>query len=159
MDLQILIGLLFTVLPFTELRVGLPVIIEYCVRNGYSVWPYFFLVLVLNVAVIFLIFLFLDFLHERLVRFKGYRKSIDGPLRRVHKKAQKVSKKIDDLGYVALMLFVAVPLPVTGAWTGTLVAWILGLNRTKSIVSISAGVAIAGLLVLFAFLGLFSSIY
>jgi len=52
--------------------------------------------------------------------------------------------------YIALALFVGVPLPMTGAWTGTLVAYILGLEREKSILAIEAGVLIASIIVLVA---------
>jgi len=52
--------------------------------------------------------------------------------------------------YIALALFVGVPLPMTGAWTGTLVAYILGLEREKSIMAIEAGVLIASIIVLVA---------
>ena len=73
MDLQILLGLLSTVLPVSELRVGLPIIVEYTVRNRLSVWPYFLIVLILNILVIFLIFMFFDFLHELLMKTETYR--------------------------------------------------------------------------------------
>ena len=62
--MQILIGLLLTILPVSELRGGLPVIVEYAIRHGVSVWPYFLMVLVLNVLLILLIFMFFDFFHE-----------------------------------------------------------------------------------------------
>ena len=45
------------------------------------------------------------------------------------------------------MLFVAIPLPITGAWTGTMGAWFLGLNRRRSILFIILGVVIAGIIV------------
>jgi len=52
------------------------------------------------------------------------------------------------------MLFVAVPLPVTGAYTGTMGAWVLGLGKRKTMLAVSAGVAIAGIIVsLVAFFG------
>lgn len=50
--------------------------------------------------------------------------------------------------YIALALFVGVPLPVTGAWTGCLVAHVLGLDRKKSVVAIELGVLIASVIVL-----------
>ena len=156
MDLQILIGLLLTVLPFIELRGGLPVIVEYTVRNGLSVWPYFFIVLVLNVLVILLIFLFFDLLHGLFMRMRWYRKAIGKVLSRLQKRVDKVEARMDSWGYFALMLFVAVPLPVTGAWSGTLIAWALGLDRKKSFLAISAGIVIAGLIVLVASFGFLS---
>ena len=52
------------------------------------------------------------------------------------------------MGFLALTLFVGIPLPGTGAWTGCLIAWILGLNRKKSVLSITLGVVIASILVI-----------
>jgi len=159
MNTQILLGFFLTILPVFELRGGLPIIVEYCIRNGLSVWPYFILVLVLNILVILVIFLFFDFLHESFMRLKFYRFVVGRWIDRAQKKAARVKKKFDRWGYLALMLFVAVPLPGTGAWTGTLVAWILGLDRKKSFLAIALGVVIAGFLVLFASLGLVSWFY
>jgi len=156
MDLQILIGLILTVLPFIELRGGLPIIVEYATRKGLSIWPYFLIVLVLNILVILLIFMFFDLLHKVFMRVGWYRKAIGKVLARVQKKVDKVRDRMDRWGYFALMLFVAVPLPVTGAWSGSLIAWALGLDRWKSFLAIAAGVIIAGLLVLFASFGLLS---
>ena len=155
MDVQILIGLLLTILPVFELRGGLPVIVEYAVRNGVSVWPYFLIVLILNILLIFLIFMFVDFLHEMFMHVKWYRAVVGRVLRRLQRKVERLEYKMDKWGYLALMFFVAIPLPGTGAWTGTMAAWVMGLNRLKSSVAISAGVIIAGLIVLFLSLGFF----
>ena len=45
------------------------------------------------------------------------------------------------------MFFVGVPLPITGAWTGTLGAWVLGLDRKRSILAASAGVVMSATIV------------
>ena len=162
MDIQILIGLLLTILPISELRIGLPVIIEYCVRNEISIWPYFLLVLILNIFIIFLIFIFFDFVHELFMKFRWYRNVIGHMLKRLQKKVSKVRSKMDKWGYLALMFFVAIPLPGSGAWTGALIAWIIGLDRLKSFVAITFGVIVAGLiifLVSLGSLGLFNGFY
>ena len=156
MELQILIGLILTVLPFIELRGGLPIILDYAIKNGQSVWPYFFIVLVLNILVILLIFMFFDLLHKVFMRMEWYRKVIGRVLSRLQKRVDKIKERMDHWGYFALMLFVAVPLPVTGAWSGSLIAWVLGLNRWKSFLAISGGIIIAGLIVLFVSFGFFS---
>jgi uncharacterized membrane protein len=53
------------------------------------------------------------------------------------------------------MLFVAVPLPITGAYTGTMGAWILGMQKRKTIPAVIAGVLIAGIIVtIISYLGL-----
>jgi len=154
MNSQLLIGLILTILPVFELRAGLPVIIDYCLKNNLLIWPYFTIVLMLNILVIFLIFLFLDFFHNELLNFKSYKKFSSKILNHTRKKAHKINQSMEKFGFIALMIAVAIPLPGTGAWTGTLVAWILGLNRLKSFIAISLGVILAGLIILLASLGL-----
>ena len=156
MDIQILIGLLFTISPVFELRAGLPIIIEYVLRNGLPIWPYFLLVLVVNILMIFVIFLFFDFLHDVFMRIKWYRVVVGRVLNRLHRKVVKIGDDMDRWGYFALMFFVAIPLPGTGVWTGTMVAWAMGLDRWRSFAAIAAGTVIAGLLVLLISLGVFS---
>ena len=61
--------------------------------------------------------------------------------------------------YVALYLFVAIPFPGTGAWTGTLAASILNLDFKKSMAAIISGVVTAGVIMLLISLGLFRVIF
>lgn len=156
MNLQLLIGLILTILPISELRVGLPVIVQYCLKNNLNILPYFILVIILNILVIFVIFFFFDFLHNHLMKFKLYKKLIGSFIARTQKKTAKVEENMKNLGFIALFLFVAVPLPGTGAWSGTFISWLLGLNRLKSFIAISLGVILAGLLILIGSLGIFS---
>ena len=57
---------------------------------------------------------------------------------------------------VGLIVFVAIPLPVTGAWTGTLAAWLFGVNKRVAFPAIFAGICIAGVIVTLASLGVIS---
>jgi len=155
MDIQIIIGLILTILPITELRGGLPVIVEYALRNNVSVWPYFILVLILNIFVIFFIFFFLDFLHKYFMKIETYRRVMDKIMKRVERKSVALEKKTGILQYLLLAFFVAIPLPGTGAWTGTLLAWFLGMSRKKSFLAIALGVIVAGVIILFGSLGVF----
>lgn len=148
MDLQLILGLLLTILPITELRVGLPVVVDYCLRNGFSIFPFFLLVIILNVLVIFFIFFFLEFIHKHLLAWKFYEKLFYRFVEKLRNKQEKFEKKFNEIGYFALILFVAIPLPFTGAWTGTFLAWLLGLEKKKSISAISIGILIAGLIIL-----------
>ena len=65
-------------------------------------------------------------------------------------KGEKGGKKLQEKAgkgiYVALLLFVGIPLPGTGAWTGTLAASILDLDFKKSIISVILGVLLAGII-------------
>jgi uncharacterized membrane protein len=159
MELELLLGLLLTILPVTELRVGLPLVLDYVLKNSFPIWPFFILVILLNILVIFVIFFFLDFLHEKLMSIEFYKKSVAPILGIMHRKAKRFEKKFESMDFWALLLLVAIPLPGTGAWTGVFIAWILGLDRKKSIFSIGAGVVIAGIIVLVGSLGLLSYIY
>ena len=70
------------------------------------------------------------------------------------KRAEKKKEIVERYGYFGLTLFVAVPLPVTGAWTGSLIAFLMGLDKRKSMAFIFVGILIAGLIVLSASYGI-----
>ena len=72
------------------------------------------------------------------------------------KKAQGKKDKIEKLEYYGLFIFVALPLPTTGAWMGSLIASLLGMDKKKSLIACSLGVIVAGLIMLiisYGFLG------
>ncbi len=64
----------------------------------------------------------------------------------LYEKAEKNREKIEKYAVFGLYVFVAIPLPGTGAWTGALVASVFDIPKTKSIISISAGVVTAGII-------------
>ena len=80
-------------------------------------------------------------------------------LEKGHKGGEKLQEKAGQGLYVALMLFVGIPLPGTGAWTGTLAASLLDMDFKKSCVAVMAGVLMAGLIMGLGSLGLFSLIF
>ena len=97
-----------------------------------------------NALVAPLVYLFLSSLHKLLERWKPYRRLFD---RIVERARRQVHAKVEKYGYAGLILFVAIPLPITGAYTGTLGAWILGMDRRKTILAVFVGVIIAGIIV------------
>lgn len=153
MDLKLIYALILTIMPVTELRVGLPIAIIYAIEHNIPIILIFSLIVLLNILVIFLVFYFLDNLHNIFMNLKFYRKFFEVCLKRFQKKVDRFEKRYEILGFLALVLFVAIPLPGTGAWTGCLVSWLLGLDRKKSILAIALGVLIAGILVLLGTLG------
>lgn len=153
MDLRIIYAIILTLMPITELRVGLPMAMIYAVENKISVGLIFGLIVLLNILMIFFIFFFLDHLHKVFMKIKIYRKIFEKYFEKFQKKVDKFEKKYDTLGFIALVLFVAVPLPGTGAWTGCLVSWLVGLNRKKSILAIALGIFIAGSFIFMGTLG------
>lgn len=155
MNLKIIYALILTILPISELRIGLPLALRYAIEENIPIILVFSLVILLNVLLVFFVFYFLDKIHFVLLNIKIYEKFFGFYIRRMQKKIDKFEKNYSSYGFLALMFFVAVPLPGTGAWSGCLVSWVLGLDRKKSILAISAGVIIAGILVFLGTLGFF----
>ena len=77
---------------------------------------------------------------------------------KLEEKVMKKSDQIQKSGYFGLFLFVAIPLPGTGAWTGSLLAVLLGLNRKKSLLFVFLGVLTAGLIMTLVSYGVLGSI-
>ncbi len=147
MDLRLLYAILLSLAPIAELRIGMPLAVAYSLDHGIPAIFAFLVSVLANIFVVFFIFFFLDFLHARFMSFSFYSRFFKKFITRIQKKVDKFEEKYNALGFLALAFFVAVPLPGTGAWTGALMSWILGLERNKSIASIAVGVIIAGMLV------------
>ena len=77
-------------------------------------------------------------------------------------KGERGGKKLQEKAgrglFVALMLFVGVPLPGTGAWTGTLAASILDMDFKSSVIAVMLGVVLAGIIMAVASTGVFSAL-
>ena len=156
MDLRLLYAVILTIMPVTELRAGLPLALVYARDVGIPTWLIFLMIILLNILVIFFVFYFLDNMHKIFLKIKIYRRLFEKYLERFQKKIDKFENKYSALGFLALVAFVAVPLPGTGAWTGVLLSWLLDLDRKKSILAISTGVILAGIFILLGTLALFS---
>jgi uncharacterized membrane protein len=61
--------------------------------------------------------------------------------------------------FIALLLFVGIPLPGTGAWTGTLAASLLDMKFRDTVIAVMLGVLLAGLIMMAGSLGLFSAMF
>ena len=153
MDLRILYALFLTIMPVTELRVGLPIAVIYAIDYNIPISLIFLTIILTNILIIFFIFYFLDNLNSFFMKFNFYNRIFRKFLKKFQKKVNKFEKRYKAIGFLALIFFVAIPLPGTGVWSGSLISWILNLNRKKSIISISLGVIIAGILVLLGTLG------
>ncbi len=153
MDLTIIWAIILSILPISELRGGMPLAVIYANQNNIPIALVFSLIVMANIFAIFLAFFFLDKFHHLFLRIKVYKRFFDKYIERIQKKTDKFEKRYSAMGFLALTLFVAIPLPATGAWSGVLIAWLLDLDRKKSILSIALGVLIAGVLVLFGTLG------
>ncbi len=141
MALEILNVILLSMLPISELRGAIPYGIAVSHLNPTAV---FVAAVVSNMLAVPIVYLFLDYAHSHLMSIGLYRSLFSRYVERAKKNAGKYVSKY---GYLGLVLFVAVPLPATGAYTGTLGAWLLGMERKKSAIAIFIGVIIAGTIV------------
>ena len=80
---------------------------------------------------------------------RRYMPKLNGLVDKLEKKAHLKGQKVTKYKYIGLWLFVAIPLPGTGAWTGALIAALLDMPLRKSIPSIFLGVVTAGLIMTF----------
>lgn len=74
------------------------------------------------------------------------------------KAGEKLQEKAGKGLFWALFLFVGIPLPGTGAWTGTLAASILGMKFKHTVIAVMAGVILAGLIMMALSFGIFSAV-
>ena len=76
-----------------------------------------------------------------------------------HKGGVKLKEKAGQGLFVALLLFVGIPIPGTGAWTGTLAASFLDMGFKKSVIAVLLGVLLAGIIMGVASAGVFTAIF
>ena len=129
---------IISMLPLLELRGGL---IAASILNV-SFLPGYILSILGNVLPIPFLLLFLEKILNWLGKFKSTKKIVN----KFEKKVLSKKDQIDKYGYIGLMLFVGIPLPGTGAWTGSALAVLLGMDRKKSFFSILLGVILASII-------------
>lgn len=95
-----------------------------------------------NVLPIPIILIFLEKILKLFEKWKVTKKIVTW----LEKKVDSKRSQIDKYGYLGLILFVGIPLPGTGAWTGSLLAIMLGLNKKKSFICILIGVLLAAVI-------------
>ena len=95
-----------------------------------------------NILPIPFVLLFLEMIFRWMEKWNPTKKIV----RWLEKKGNSKRSQIDKYGYLGLILFVGIPLPGTGAWTGSLVAILLGLDKKKSFVCILIGVMLAAII-------------
>lgn len=95
-----------------------------------------------NVLPIPIVLLFLKYVLDVLSKWDVTKKLVNW----LEKKVDDKREQIDKYGYLGLIIFVGIPLPGTGAWTGALLAVMLGLDRKKSFGCIIIGVLMAAVI-------------
>lgn len=135
-----LVVIIISALPILELRGALPVAINILHIPWY--WAFCLAVLGNLLPVPFLL-LFLESLAKGVSRVDSGKKLVDWVFRRTRQRGQ-IIERYERIG---LTLFVAIPLPLTGAWTGSIAAFLFGLKFYRSLLFIFFGIVIAGAIV------------
>ncbi len=146
--------LLISMVPFIELRVAIPV----AVGMGLPIWPSCLIAVIGNMLPVPVIFFFA----RKTLEWGKDKKYIGGVFTWCLEKGEKGGRKLEQKAgkglYLALLLFVGIPIPGTGAWTGTLAASMLNMNFRKSVIAVLLGVLLAGAIMLTASLGVFEAV-
>jgi uncharacterized membrane protein len=141
-----LVTALLSMLPISELRGAIP----FAIARGvpwYFAYPF---AVGLNALVAPVCWIFLSSLHKFFLKlaekkfFSWYKKLFE---RFVERARLKLHANLEKWGWLGLAVFVAIPLPITGAWTGTLGAWVLGLSKKRTLAAVIVGVIISGAIV------------
>ena len=74
------------------------------------------------------------------------------------KKVEKHKGQIEKYGYLGIILFVGIPLPGTGAWTGSLIASALEMDRKKTFIAVCAGVIMASIIMMILSFGILANV-
>ncbi len=143
---------LLSALPITELRGAIPLALTI---YKMPVFPaYIFAVLGNIVPAIFLL-LYLKPFSDFLCQWRLFNMFFEWLFKRTRRNNVE---KYEKYGALFLLFFVAIPLPVTGAWTGSVAAFVLGIRFWYAFPTIVGGVMIAGIIVTLASLGVINFI-
>ena len=139
-----------SMLPIIELRGAVPV----GVGMGLPFLPVYLVAAVGNMLPVPVILLLVKPVLQFMAKFKIFEKLVNT----VMEKGHAAGAKFGNAKYWALYTFVAIPLPGTGAWTGSLAAALLDLEKGKSFVAVLFGVLTAGIIMGVASYGLLGAI-
>ena len=149
-----LIVFFISMVPLIELRGAIP----YAIGYNLPILPSYIIAIIGNMLPVPIIYLFA----RRVLEFGKDKKYIGKFFTWCLKKGEAGGKKLQAKAgkglYWALFIFVGIPLPGTGAWTGTLAASILDMDFKKSVNAVMAGVILAGIIMGVLSLGIFKGI-
>ncbi|MGQ9702608.1 MAG: COG2426 family protein [bacterium] len=131
---------LTSMMPVVELRGALPLAINVFHMSWYRA---FIISFIGNIIPVPFILLFLKPITNLLCKIKTFKRFFDWLFKRTRNKSA-IIEKYEELG---LLIFVAIPFPGTGAWTGALLAYLMAIDFKKSIFFIYLGVFVAGVIV------------
>lgn len=132
--------MLVSMVPVVELRGGIP----YGVAAGLPVWQAYIAAFIGNLIPVPFILVYIRQIFKMIRRRMPKMNSL---IDKLEKKAHLKGATMQKYQYLGLAIFVAIPLPGTGAWTGALAAAFLDMRLKKAFPAAILGVAVAGLLI------------
>lgn len=145
-----LIIFIISMFPILELRGGLIA----ATLLGLSGLPSFIICFIGNIIPIPFILWLITPIFNRLKKTKLF----SGIVNKLERKAMSKKDQIEKLQYIGLLLFVGIPLPGTGAWTGCLIAALLDMDKKKSMLYAILGVLLAGVIMMTLSFGILDNI-
>ena len=137
---DILFTFLISFSPFGEARAGIP----YGELVGLPIMLVFIVGLVANLLVFPIFYKAIELANKHLWKNPLYKRTAIYLSSRARTKTKTIIKKY---GVWGLMVFVMIPLPITGAYIGTIAAYIFGISYRKSLIAISSGITISSTMV------------
>lgn len=155
--LKYLLVFFVSMVPLIELRGAIPFGLSNLLGDPLPVLPLYIISILGNMLPVPIIFFFA----RKVLLWGADKKFIGKFFRFCIEKGEKGGKKLQEKAgrglYFALFIFVGIPLPGTGAWTGTLAASFLDMDFKKSSIAVMAGVVLAGIIMGLASAGLFGA--
>lgn len=139
-----------SLMPILELRGGL---LAASLLNMNPVTS-FIICFIGNILPIPFILWFITPIFDRLKKTKHLSKLVN----KIEAKANSKKEQIEKREFWGLLLFVGIPLPGTGAWTGSLIASLVGMNKKKSLLAAVLGVILAGIIMMLLSFGVLKGI-
>lgn len=147
-----------SMIPLIELRGAVPVGLSQLWGEPIAILPLYIICIIGNMLPVPIIYFFA----RKVLEWGANKKIIGKFFKFCLEKGEKGGKKLQEKAgrglYWALFLFVGIPIPGTGAWTGTLAASLLDMDFKKSIIAVMAGVVLAGIIMGLASAGVFGAI-
>lgn len=145
-----LIIFIISMMPILELRGGLIA----ATLLGLEGIPSFIICFLGNIIPVPFILWLITPIFDRMKKTKKLSALVD----KLERKAMSKKEQIEKLQYLGLMLFIGIPLPGTGAWTGCLIAALLNMDKKKAMIASILGVIMAGIIMMFLSYGLLDKI-
>ena len=145
-----LLVFIISLMPILELRGGLLA----AALLGLDPIPSYIISIIGNILPIPFILLLIN----KILEWMRNSKHFSGVAKWLDKKVEKNKGQIEKYGYLGIVIFVGIPLPGTGAWTGSLIASVLEMDRKKTFIAVLLGVVIASIIMMILSFGVVANI-